>query len=105
VAAHRIDLLPRHRVPVFSWALLGIGLAFALGVLALAWTIEGRERSLLGQALAVLLALSLMSAASTQDSVVGRQAAAQVFSKTQAGRILLLAGLFSVGLWLTFFRL
>jgi hypothetical protein len=101
--AHRVDLLPRHRASAITWMRPGIGLGFSLGVLGLAWTIEGRERALLGQTVAAVAALSVMSAASAASSTVGRQAVAQVFSRKQLGRGLLLAGLFAAGIWMTFF--
>jgi hypothetical protein len=103
-AAHRLDLLPRHRMPALSWIATGIGLVGALTALGLAWNIEGRERSLLGQSVAVVGALSLMTAGTAATSTVGRQAAARPFSQGQLGRTLLLVALFLFGCWLTFLR-
>ena len=103
-AAHRLDLLPRHRVHRASWATLAIGVVGALVVIALAWNIEGRERSLLGHAVAGFGALSLMTAAATHASVVGRQAVPRRLSKGQLGRALGLVALVVLGAWLSFFR-
>lgn len=103
-AAHRLDLLPRHPMPALCWVATGIGLAGALAALGLAWNIEGRERSLLGQAVAVIGALSLMTAGTAATSTVGRQAAARPFSQGQLGRTLALVALFVFGCWLTFLR-
>lgn len=103
-AAHRLDLLPRHTMPALSWIAIAIGMAGALVSLGLAWNIEGRERSLLGQAVAVVGALFLMTAAAAFTSAVGRQAAARPFSKGQLGRTLVLVALFALGCWLSFLR-
>jgi hypothetical protein len=103
-AAHRLDLLPRHSMPKLSWIALAVSLAGALAALGLAWNIEGRERSLLGQAVAVIGALSLMTAAAASVFGVGRQAAARSFSRGQLGRTLVLVALFVFGCWLTFLR-
>jgi hypothetical protein len=103
-AAHRIELAPRQSTSVLSWVMLGIGAAGALGALVLAWNIEGRERSLLGQAVAVVGALALMTAASSFASAVGPKAAARTFSKGQLARTLVLLGLFILGCWLTISR-
>jgi hypothetical protein len=103
-AARRIELPARQRMPALSWVMLGIGLAGALSALILAWNIEGRERSLLGQAVAVIGALALITAASSFASAVGPKAAARTFSNGQLARTLVLLGLFALGCWLTFSR-
>lgn len=103
-ASLRLDLSPRHRLPLTSWLMLGIGFTGSLTVLALAWYVEGRERSLLGQATAAMGALALMTAASTSATTVGRAAAVRFFTRAQLGRTLLLLGLFALGCWLTLRR-
>jgi len=104
VAARRLDLLPRHQMPALAWIAIGVSVLGSVVVLGLAWTIEGRERSLLGHAVAVLGALSLMAAAATASSVIGRKAAVRPFSRGQLGRTLALMALFALGCWLTFLR-
>jgi hypothetical protein len=103
-AARRIDLMPRHRTSTLPRITLGIAVAGSLCALALAWNAEGRERALLAQGVAVVGALSLVTAASASAEVVGRQAAARKLSTAQIGRSLILAGLLVFGCWLTFFR-
>lgn len=103
-AAQRIDLSARYQLPLPSWLMLGTGLVGSLAALALAWNIEGRERAVLGQAVAVLGALVLMTAASTAASAVGRQAAAIELSRGQVIRTLFLLSLFVLGCWLTLTR-
>lgn len=103
-AAHRIELLPRHRASVLARLIVGAGLLGAMLLVFLAWQIEGRERALAGHSVAVFGALSLLASASSSASALGRQAVARTFSRMQAGRTIALAGLLALGCWLTFFR-
>lgn len=102
--AHRVELLPRHRASTLAGVMVGIGLLGAMLLVALAWQIEGRERALLGHAVAVFGALSLLVSAANSASVLGRQAATRAFSRMQAGRTIALVGLLAIGCWLTFLR-
>lgn len=100
--AHRIDLLPRHRAASIGGGFVGVALLGAAALVFAAFGIEGPERALLGQSVAVVGSLSLMSAAASSVAAFGRQAAARSFSAGQLGRTLALSSLLLLGCWLTY---
>lgn len=101
-AARAIELAPRHPFSVLAGVFVGVALIGAVVLVFLAFRIEGRERALLGQAVAVMGTLSLLTIAASSSATFGRKAAARSFSAAQLGRTLALAGLLLLGCWLTY---
>lgn len=101
-AARAIELAPRHRFSVLASLFVGVALLGAVALVFLAFRIEGRERALLGQAVAVMGTLSLLTIAASSAATFGRKAVARSFSAAQLGRTLALVGLLLLGCWLTY---
>lgn len=101
-AARAIELAPRHPFSVLARMFVAAALGGAVALVFLAFQIEGRERALLGQAVAVMGTLSLLTIAASSAATFGRKAAARTFSVGQLGRTLALSGLLILGCWLTY---
>ena len=94
-----LALAPRREVGWSARLLVGIGVVGALIGLALAWRIEGRERALLGHAIALLGALQVLTISSSAALTVGQKAESPAFPWTALGRTIVLAILVAVGGW------
>jgi hypothetical protein len=96
-----LELAPRR---VIAWP---ARLALVIGVLgaavpsSLAWGIEGRERSLLAHAVALLAALQTLSMVSGSTLTLGQDPEDLRLSWPLVLRCLLLAALVAIGVWLT----
>lgn len=99
-SAVALSLSPRRKMPWTRSLDLGIRLVGVLFVVALAWGIEGRERSLLGHAVAVFSALQILAIAPTPAADIGRKAKSTTFPWLALARTLVVALLVLLGILL-----
>jgi len=100
--AYALDLPPRRAMSFRARSALFVGLFDAALPLVLAWRIEGKERALLGHAVALLGALQILSISSKLAAIGGQKTDSSGFPWAALGRTLLLAVVVAIGCWLTF---
>jgi hypothetical protein len=97
-----LELAPRRVIAWPARVVLLVGVLGAAVPSFLAWRIDGRERALLGHAVALLAALQTLSMVSGMTLTLGQDTESPRVSWPLGFRCLVLAGLVAVGTWLTF---
>jgi hypothetical protein len=99
---YALDLPPRRVISFRARLALYVGLIGAAIPLVLAWRIDGKERALLGHAVALLGALHILSTASKLSMDFGQKAEGAGNLWLVFGRTSILVLLVAIGCWLTF---
>jgi hypothetical protein len=99
-------LLARSELPVMATSLAGLGMVFGLVYLVLAWQVRDPDRGLVAQAVALLCAVGVVTAASVVATARGkaRSAGARRLTPTAVRALLLLVGAAVTGAIVTALR-